>query len=67
MLPITEYSTGHVFYLGIQNDITQDKGLEYNNQSLKLVENGEILHIVNNFLAIIVGTFEVRLNKSNSP
>ena len=67
ILPIREYSTGHTYYLGIQNDITQDKGLEYNNQSLKTVENGEILHIVNNSLAIILGTFEIRLKKSNSP
>lgn len=66
MLPIREHATGDIFYLGIQNDITQEKGLEYNNQSLRAINSGEIRHIVNNHLALILGTFELKFMKSSS-
>ena len=66
MLPIHDHVTGDVFYLGIQNDITQEKGLEYNNKSLRGVNNEEIRHMVNNPLAIILGRFELAFMKSTS-
>jgi PAS domain S-box-containing protein len=67
MLPINDQSTGDIFYLGIQNDITHEKGLEHNNKSLREVNNSEIRHMVNNPLAIILGHFELLFMKSNSP
>jgi hypothetical protein len=56
-----------IFYLGIQNDITQKQGLEHNNKSLRVVNNGEIRHTVNNPLAIVLGSFELLFMKYTSP
>lgn len=67
LLPINEQSTGDIFYLGIQNDITLKQGLEHNNKSLRDVNNGEIRHVVNNILAIILGNFELLFMKYTSP
>jgi PAS domain S-box-containing protein len=66
MLPVNDYSSGDVFYIGIQNDVTEKMGLEYNNKSLSVVNNREILHMVNNPLQIILGNLEILLMKSAS-
>ncbi|AOW78883.1 hypothetical protein A3Q34_19770 [Colwellia sp. PAMC 20917] len=66
MLPINDHSTGDLYYIGIQNDVTKKKGLNYNNKSLRIVNNGEIRHVVNNPLQIILGNFEIALMKSTS-
>jgi PAS domain S-box-containing protein len=58
MLPMTDRSSSKVFYIGIQNDITQMKGLEHNSKSLRTIKSAEVQHMVNNPLAAILGTFE---------
>jgi hypothetical protein len=67
MLPINDQSTGDIFYLGIQNDITQKQGLEHNNKSLRVVNNGEKRHVVINIFEIILGNFELLFMKYTSP
>ena len=66
MLPINDHSIGYVYYIGIQNDVTKKMGLKYNNKSLRDINNGEIRHMVNNPLQIILGNFELAFMKSTS-
>ena len=53
MLPI--HGDGKLYYVGFQNDITQRRGLRYENQMLKDVMDHEIRHAINNPLGIILG------------
>lgn len=55
LLPIKD--KGKLIYVGFQNDITFKKGLKHDNESLKNVHEGEIRHVVNNSLAIIMGSY----------
>ncbi len=57
---------GELFYIGFQNDITEVKGLSHNNAALSKVQNGEIKHIVNNSLTIILGKMALVLKKSTT-
>jgi PAS domain S-box-containing protein len=54
LLPIIT-NTEELYYVGFQNDITQIKGLDYNNTSLTKICDDEIKHMVNNPLNIILG------------
>lgn len=57
LIPIN--SKGKLYYLGFQHDITELKGLNHNNESLKKVNDAEIKHVVNNALCIILGSFKL--------
>ncbi|MCR9205666.1 MAG: PAS domain-containing protein [Halobacteriovoraceae bacterium] len=46
-------------YVGFQNDVTSKRGLVSNSDVLKLVKEGEIKHVVNNSLAIILGGYSM--------
>ena len=64
MLPFSDGD--RELYIGFQNDITSTKGLEYNNESLKKVNDGEIRHMVNNPLTIILSTYYILLKENES-
>ncbi|MBY0517182.1 MAG: PAS domain-containing protein [Bacteriovoracaceae bacterium] len=53
------------FYMGFQNDVTDERGLEHNNASLRQVQDKEIRHMINNPLAIIMG--KIALEKELRP
>jgi PAS domain S-box-containing protein len=55
-----------LFYIGFQNDITEKKGLSQNNASLAKVNDGEIKHMVNNPLSIILGGMTMTLKQSHN-
>jgi hypothetical protein len=57
MLPCATAKT--FYYLGFQNDVTEERGLNHNNESLLKVKDGEIRHMINNPLAIIIGKLEL--------
>lgn len=63
ILPIK--SKDGLFFVSIQNDITEKKGLTYHNDSLKKVTDCEIKHSVNNPLTIILNG-HAQLLKENS-
>ena len=63
MLPLKNKSK-NLFYVGFQNDITKMKGLDYDNKALQSVNEGEIRHMVNNPLTVILGTMAIALEKS---
>ncbi len=67
LLPLEQPNRGTHIYIGIQNDITDIKGLEHNNTLLKKVSDGEIKHHINNALTIIFFNLEARLRKANTP
>ena len=53
-------------YIGFQNDITEKRGLQCNSESLRNVKDGEIRHVVNNSLAIILGAYSMLFKKELS-
>ncbi len=61
MLPVRAGSK--LYYLGFQNDVTLERGLVHNNESLSKVKDREIRHMVNNPLAIIIGKLQLSLIK----
>jgi PAS domain S-box-containing protein len=60
LLLIPMKSADQYFYIGFQNDITDSRGLGYDNLSLKNVNSQEIRHIVNNPLTIILLKFSLK-------
>jgi PAS domain S-box-containing protein len=64
MLPIK--SGNNLFYVGFQNDITKLRGLDYHSRKLREVMDGEIRHMINNPLSIILGKMVMALERSNS-
>lgn len=62
LLPIK--SQGSTLYLGIQNDMTEQKSLLYRNDDLKRVTDEEIKHHVNNTLTIALNAHSLILSKS---
>ncbi len=62
LLPLK--SKGNLFYIGIQNDLTQKKRILYSNENLKNVSDIEIKHFVNNALSIAINGHSLLL-KSN--
>lgn len=65
MLPLSMSGTQSL-YLGIQNDITSIKGLKHDNASLAKVNDGEIKHMVNNPLSVILGKVGIALKNSST-
>lgn len=64
LLPMANKS-GRI-YVGFQNDITAQRGLECNSESLRRVKDGEIRHVVNNSLAIILGGYSMLFKRELS-
>jgi PAS domain S-box-containing protein len=50
LLPFS--SKGKNYFLGLQNDITEKKGKEYNEKNLESIQHSEICHKINNPLSI---------------
>lgn len=65
MLPFGD--KGRDYYLGFQNDITKDKGLDYSNESLKSIKDSEVKHVVNNSLAVIFGVLASESYRKSHP
>jgi PAS domain S-box-containing protein len=63
MLPVR--AGNKLYYLGFQNDVTLERGLVHNNDSLSKVKDREIRHMINNPLAIIIGKLQLSLIKGN--
>lgn len=65
MLPLNT-DDHELFYVGFQNDITRIRGLIHNNDSLSKVNDGEIRHMINNPLTIILGKMAIALRNAKS-
>lgn len=64
ILPIS--SKDGLFFVSIQYDITEKKGVAYHNDSLKKVTDSEIKHSVKNLLTIILNCHAQLLKESSS-
>ena len=64
LLPLK--TKGKVFYIGIQNDLTQQKRLLHHNVKLKNVSDCEIKHYVNNPLTIALNGHSQILDSNSS-
>lgn len=67
MIPIEDPSQGTHLYMGIQNDVTEQRGLEHNNSLLEKVTDGEIKHVINNALTMILFKLEHQLRNASTP
>lgn len=63
MIPFTE--NGHRFFLGLQNDITQQKHLHYDSEEIKKYSDGYLRHMANNKLMIVLGTHKAHESSDN--
>lgn len=67
MVPLEQPNRGTHIYIGIQNDVTESRGLKHDNTLLSRVTDGEIKHHINNALTIIFFSLESNLRKAKTP